>query len=539
MSRILLVVALLVTVASAADAPPLFEGLGIHHHPIATSSPDAQRYFDQGLTLVYAFNHDEAARSFRRAAELDPKAAMPHWGIALALGPNYNLDVDPERELEAFAEIQRARKLRAPDEERAYVDALAHRFSDDPNANLNQLARDYKDAMGALVRRYPDDLDAATLYAESAMDLRPWQLWNVDGTPAEGTEEIVAVLESVLRRDPDHPGANHFYIHAVEASRRPERALPSAYRLETLVPAAGHLVHMPSHVYMRTGDFMAAVRSNARAIEVDRAYLATSGAHDGTYATMYAAHNVQFLTAAAAMAGRYAEARRGGEQLLEQMTAHGDEAPPPDMLPMVEAALAQPVFVTLRFQRWGDALAMPEPPGFLPVIAALRHCARGMAFAAARKWKDVETERAAIEAAGNALPERRMFGFSPASLILELAGAELRARLAAARGDRSGAVAAWTTAVELADRVLYDEPPDWYHPPRESLGAALLAAKRPVDAEVVFRDDLERNPRNGRSLFGLWQSLEAQKKTGDAAWVRRQFDQAWRDADVPLRLGDL
>jgi len=296
---------------------------------------------------------------------------------------------------------------------------------------------------------------------------------------------------------------------------------------------------MPSHIYMRTGDFMAAVRSNVRAIEVDEAYLRASGDHDGAYAMMYAPHNVQFLTAAAAMAGRLAEARRGGEQLLALASAHGAEPPPPDMLPMLEAALAQPAFVTLRFQRWDDALAMPEPPAFLPVVGALRHCARGMAFAAARKWKDVEVERAAITAARDALPERRTFGFSPASLLLELAETELRARLATARGDRSGAVAAWTTAVELADRVTYNEPPDWYHPPRESLGAALLTAKRPTDAEAVFRADLERNPRNGRSLFGLWQSLDAQKKTSDAAWVRRQFEKAWRDADVPLRIGDL
>jgi tetratricopeptide (TPR) repeat protein len=534
-----LLLAVLVTVASAHDTPPLFEGLGTHHHPIATSSPEAQRYFDQGLTLVYAFNHDEAARAFRRAAELDPRAAMPHWGIALAIGPNYNLDVDPQREREAFGEIQRARRLRASEQERAYVDALARRFSDDPKANLNQLARDYKEGMAALVRRYPDDLDAATLYAESAMDLRPWQLWNADGTPAEGTEEIVAVLESVLQRDPDHPGANHFYIHAVEASRRPERALPSAHRLETLVPAAGHLVHMPSHIYMRTGDFIAAVRTNARAIEVDRAYLATTGPHDGAYAMMYVPHNVQFLTAAAGMAGCYTDARRGGEQLLEQASAPGDQMPPPDMLPMLEAALAQPVFVTLRFQRWDDALAMPEQPAFLRVIAALRHCARGMAFAAARKWKDAETERVAIAAARTALPERRMFGFTPASLIVELAEVELRARLATARGDRSGAVAEWTAAVALADRITYAEPPDWYHPPRESLGAALLAARRPTEAEAVFRADLERNPRNGRSLFGLWHALETQKRSGDAAWVRRQFEQAWRDADVPLHLADL
>jgi tetratricopeptide (TPR) repeat protein len=525
----------------APPVPPLLTGLGSHHHPITTASPEAQRYFDQGLILIYAFNHDEAARAFRHAAVLDPKAAMPHWGIALALGPNYNLDVDPEREQAAFVEIQRARKLGrgASDAERAYVDALAHRFSDDPKVNLNQLARDYKGAMGALVQRFPDDLDAATLYAESAMDLRPWQLWNADGTPAEGTEEIVAVLESVLRRAPEHPGANHFYIHAVEASRLPERALPSARRLETLVPAAGHLVHMPAHVYMRTGDFAGAVQSNARAIEVDRVYRAQTGQHGGAYEMMYVLHNIQFLAAAAAMAGRYGEARRAADELIAHLGGHGDAAPPADMLPMIDAALAQPIFVTLRFHRWNDALAMPEPAEFLRVDRGLWHCARGMAFAAAGKWKDAEAERTAIVAARGALPERAMFGYNSAAVILDLAETELTARLATARGDRAGAVAAWTKAVALGDGLAYDEPADWYHPPRESLGAALLASRRAGEAEAVFRADLEQNPRNGRALFGLWQSLEAQRKRSDAAWVQAQFALAWRDADRPLALGDL
>jgi hypothetical protein len=260
-----------------AQATPavLMPGLGTHHHPVSTGNPEAQRFFDQGLRLIFAFNHDEAVRAFQRAAELDPQLAMAYWGIALAMGSNYNLPPEPEREKAAYEALQRALTLaaKAPEQERAYIEALSKRYSNDPQADLKKLAADYKHAMGELAKRYPDDLDSATLYAESAMNLRPWQLWGKDGAPAEGTEEIVAVLEAVLKRNPDHIGANHYYIHAVEASRHPERALPSAARLETLAPAAGHLVHMPSHIYLRVGDYLAAAHTNAVAAAVDEAYL--------------------------------------------------------------------------------------------------------------------------------------------------------------------------------------------------------------------------------------------------------------------------
>src|SRR5436190_14742379 len=261
--------------SAKANRTTLFPGLGRHHHPIATSSAEAQKFFDEGLTLIYAFNHDEAIRSFERAAALDPSAAMPYWGIALALGPNINLDVDPAGEKKAYEAAQKALSMleRAPENERAYIDALGKRYSIDPKADLKKLAVEYKDAMGELARRYPDDLDAATLYAESMMDLRPWQLWSADGKPAEGTEEIVAVLESVLKRDPQHTGANHFYIHAVEASPHPGQALASADRLAQLAPAAGHLVHMPAHIYIQTGDYEAAAKANEQAAEVDRNYI--------------------------------------------------------------------------------------------------------------------------------------------------------------------------------------------------------------------------------------------------------------------------
>ncbi len=296
----------------------LVHGMGRPHHSISTKSPDAQRFFDQGLTLVFGFNHEEAARSFRRAAELDPQAAMPYWGVALAFGPCINLDVDPAHEKAAYEAVQKAISLspRATESERAYIQALATRYSADPGVSLRKLDADYAHAMRELSRRYPDDLDPATLYAESLMDLHPWKLWNLDGRPAEGTEEIVAVLESVLRRDPNHIGANHYYIHAVEASPHPEWALASARRLETLAPGAGHLVHMPAHTYFRVGDYTASARSNAIAAETDRIYLRDSGTPGSMYDIIYYAHNLQYLAAADCMAGRFADARQAAEEVV-------------------------------------------------------------------------------------------------------------------------------------------------------------------------------------------------------------------------------
>jgi tetratricopeptide (TPR) repeat protein len=525
----------------AGPARPM-AGLGDHHHPIAAANLEAQRFFDQGLNLVFAFNHDEAVRSFTQAAALDPKAAMPQWGIALALGPNINLDVDPERERAAYEAVHKALALarHAPPHERAYVEALARRYANDPKADLKALAVDYKNAMGDLVRRYPDDLDAATLYAESAMDLHPWQLWQADGTPTEGTEEILAVLESVMKRDPLHPGANHYYVHAVEASPHPERALPSAARLETLVPGAGHLVHMPSHIYMRTGDYLRAARANEHAVETDRAYVGEGG-HE-MYALMYYTHDFHFMAAAYAMAGRGADAKRAAEAVVT--TTHAN-APPdvaqlgPAGVAMLDLFLFTPTFVALRFHEWADVLAAPAPDRTLPASQGLWHFARGVALAETRKTREARGEREALEAARRALPADAMFGFSRGVDVLELAAASLDARLAERAGDRAGALTHWQRAVAAQDRLSYDEPPDWYYPVRESLGGALLRADRAAEAEAVFRADLERNPRNPRSLFGLAESLAAQKKTADAAWVRAAFESGWREADTRLTLADL
>jgi tetratricopeptide (TPR) repeat protein len=522
---------------SESSAPAqLFAGMGSLHHPVATSSPEAQRFFDQGLTLIYAFNHDEAVRSFRRAAELDPKAAMPWWGISNALGPNYNDPANPERMKAAFGALQNAKSLAAagPANERDYIATLATRYSDDPNADLKKLAADYARAMGELSKKYPDDLDAATIYAESMMDIRPWGLWKLDGTPAEGTLEIIAVLESVLARFPDHVGANHYYIHAVEASPHAAWGLPSAVRLGTLVPNAGHLVHMPAHIYARVGDFDAAIASNTAASAVDRTYIAATGAK-GIYPAMYYSHNLHFLAYAAMQAGKYDEARKAADMLAGNIQAEAQGMPPS----MTGGFLTYRAVVRVRFRKWQEIEAMPSPDPKLLTLTAVWDFARGMGAAASGRLADAEAERKAFASGVAQIPADQPFGFSPSGKVLQIPAAMLDAQIAEARGDRKAAIESWKKAVAVQDGLAYDEPPDWFYPVRESLGGALLRDAQLAEAEKVFREDLARNPRNARSLFGLWQSLKAQNRTADAEWARREFEDAWKNADSKLSVGDL
>ena len=521
---------------AAAKPAVVTPGLGKLHHPIATRSAEAQQFFDQGLTLVYAFNHEEAVRAFRRAAELDSSSPMPHWGIALALGPNINLEVDPDREKAAYDEVQRAHALAstAPPNERAYVDALVTRYSNDPKADLKALAVQYTNAMRDLIRLFPNDLDAATLYAESLMDLHPWLLWSADGKPAEGTEEIVATLESVLRRDSMHIGANHYYIHAVEASRTPDRALASAKRLETLVPAAGHLVHMPAHIYMRTGNYEGAVTSNAKAAEVDRAYIKANGA-DGVYPSMYYNHNLDFLASAAMMSGQFKEAKAAADLVVANVTPMLGE------MSMLEPFGAKTMYVLLRFARWNDVLALPAPDPKHTLLTAVSHFGRGVAQAALARVAEAERERAAYLAARKAIAPDTDWGYNKAKDMLQVTDAVLDAWLARVKRDDAACLDAWRTAVLAEDMLNYDEPPDWFYPTRESLGMTLLRVKQFDRAEQVFREDLTRNPKNARSLYGLWQTLLATKKPSEKGAVtaaERQFREAWKHADVSLRLED-
>jgi tetratricopeptide (TPR) repeat protein len=535
-------------IASPA-APPvkIYSGMGTLHHKIATKNPEAQQFFDQGLTLVYGFNHEQAIRSFERASELDPAAPMPYWGKALALGPNYNIDVDPDREKGSFATIQKAKQLaaNAPENERDYIDALAKRYSDDPKVNLSKLARDYADAMRALAHKYPGDPDAQVLFAESLMDLHPWQLWTVDGKPNENTLEIIATLETTLKRWPDNPGANHYYIHAVEAGPHPELANASAKRLESAVPAAGHLVHMPAHIYLRTGDYPAAVKSNQDAIAADNSFLQTTATTNTMYGMMYLGHNVNFLYYAAGMNGQFRVAQEAAE-----MDAAAS-LPAVSEFPMAEAALPLPIFNLLRFARWDDVLKLPAPDAKLLATTMFWHYARGCAFASKSNPSQAEKELAEFQTLAAKMPPGPAYGiqFNDWSVITSLAAHTLQARIATARGNFANsnsassalyakAVDHWRQAVAIQDKMNYDEPPEWYYPIRESLGAALLRTGKPAEAETVFREDLLRNPRNPRSLFGLWISLESQKKIAEAEQVRRQFVIAWQHADSQLRIED-
>jgi tetratricopeptide (TPR) repeat protein len=526
---------------TATDEKPasLMEGLGEHHHPVSTANAEAQRYFDQGLTLAFAFNHEAAIRAFKRAAELDPNLAMAHWGVAMALGPNINLDIDAEREKLAYEAVQKALSLsaKATEAERAYIEALAKRYSNDPKPDLKKLSVDYKNAMAEVARRFPDDLDAATLYAESAMDLRPWQLWSKDGKPAEGTEEIVAVLESVLKRDPDHIGANHFYIHAVEASPHPEWALPSAQRLKVLTPAAGHLVHMPAHIDIRTGNYEAAARANAYAAEADREYMKRFGPQ-GVYLMMYYTHNLHFLAIANSMQGNFRDAKRAADQLADHLNqvSHGM---PDAMVGMLDGFMPVPALTLVRFQRWDDMLKMAAPDKRFPAANALWHFSRGMAYLGSGKTENAQSERDALAAAAKATAPDAVFGLNTASNILKIAENVLSAKIALAKSDKKSAIEFLKKAVEVEDSLNYTEPADWIMPVRESLGGALYLSGDYAGAEKVFRADLEKNPRNGRSLFGLHECLKAQGNKSAAQLVQREFQAAWKNADAQLRMEDL
>jgi len=524
--------------APAAKAADLsMTAVGRVHHPIATKSREAQEYFDQGLTLIYGFNHEEAARSFERAAELDPASPMPLWGIAIAVGPNYNVDVDAEREKLAFDTVQKAKKLagNAPQVERDYVAAIATRYSGDANPDYKKLARDYAAAMKELSAKYPDDLDAATIYAESLMDLNPWKLWSNNGKPGENTEEIVQVLEWVLLRDPMHVGANHYYIHAVEASPTPARALPSAHRLDTMVPKAGHLVHMPAHIYERTGFYEAAAKSNVEAAAADKAYAQKYGQAGSLYDLMYHSHNEHFLAMAASMTGNYKQAKSAANAMAARLAPHAK------MMPMLDGFMATPIWVDARFGKWQEILAHPEPIKELPGTHALWRYARTLAYAQTGKIAEADKEKTLLVAEVGGMLADAMFGeMNKAHDVFGVATHVAEARIAAAKGQKDEAVLHFKQAVELQDKLNYDEPADWYYPVRESLGAALLIDGKAADAEEVFRVDLVQNPRNPRSLYGLHQTLEAQGKKSDAAWVEGQFVEAWKNADVKLgSVGDL
>jgi tetratricopeptide (TPR) repeat protein len=508
--------------AAALDA-----GVGSAHYAVSTKSVEAQKFFDQGMAYMYGFNHEAAIRSFRETAKLDPELAMADWGVAYALGPNINLDVDPEREKQAYDAVQSSLKKRATPKEKQLIEALSRRYTNDPKGDLKKLAHDYSDAMGALHKKYPKDDDIATLYAESLMDLNPWKFWSRDGKPAPNTEKIVAVLESVLKRNPKHIGANHYYIHAVEASPHPERAAASAKRFTSLAPASGHLVHMPAHIFQRTGNYAGAADANARAADVDREYIRKNGGA-GIYPLMYYNHNLQFGSASYAMIGRYAEAKKMADEFGATATHMAKE------MPMVESAAASPLLMYARFGRWNEIVAAPLADAG-PLSTVLSHFARGVAFARLGDVPNAEKEHEAFEQARKALTDDPGILQNSPKLLARVAGGIVDGRIAEAKGDREKALRGYRRAVDVADTLNYNEPPDWFYPPRETLGGALLRFGQPEEAEKVFAEDLRWNPNNPRSLFGLMKAREAQKK--DASVAAKTFKAMWKGE--PLRVEDL
>jgi len=515
----------------------LVTGLGNLHHPVSTHNPQAQQFFDQGLRFIYAFNHDEAARSFQHAAELDPKLAMAYWGVAEAVGPNYNDPADPDRYKHAHDAVQKAVDLssEASPAEQAYIQAMAKRFPADPNSDLKKAAEEYHDAMRQVSAQFPDDLDAATLFAESGMNLHPWGLWHQDGTPEAGTEEIVATLESVMKRDPNHLGAIHYYIHAVEASNNPERALAGANKLAALAPGAGHIVHMPAHVYIRTGDYEAAVKTNERAAEVDRAYIKATGAQ-GIYPMMYYSHNLHFIAMCGAMNGHYLEARKNADLLAANVGPHVKDMPP------LEGFMTIPMAVEVRFHHWNEILKMPAPDSAMKTATVFWHFGRGLALAGTGKIDDAEAEYKIVSGAEAATPPDVIFQMpinNKAKDILRIAENVLGAKMAMAKKDNAAAIALLREAVAIQDKLNYGEPPDWFYPVRESLGGALLLSGDAAGGEKVFREDLDRNPRNPRSLWGLRQALLLQKRDYDAGFVQKEFEASWKGGPEALKLDDL
>lgn len=517
--------------ANGALAPRL-QKLGTYTFPVTTKSKDAQLFINQGVNLSYGFNHAEAARAFTEAARLDPDCAMAYWGHALVLGPNINAPMDPADEPQAFEFAQKAvaLKSKASPRERDYIDAVATRYS---GRAEDRKARDraYAGAMLELYKKYPDDLDAASLFAESLMDLRPWNYWTRDGQPYPGTDEVVAALEKVMKRNPNHPGALHFWIHLWEPTKTPERAEEAADRLLPLMPAAGHMVHMPGHTFYRVGRYADAARANVLAVAADEDYITQCRAQ-GIYPLGYYPHNIHFLWAASTMEGRsevaIPAARKAAAAIPEEVVKK---------FPFLQAFLVVPYHALVRFGKWEEILKEPPPRYDSSFTRGEWHYARGMAFTATGKLAGAQKELDALrkDASDPALAQMpASFSANTAQMILRIAPEVLAGSLAAKKGDFDSAVMHLDNAVRFGDALVYTEPPDWGVPPRHVLGAVLLEAKRPVEAEVVYWDDLKHYPENGWALFGLRQALKVQGKDEQAAVVEKRLQKAWAVADVKL-----
>jgi tetratricopeptide (TPR) repeat protein len=520
---------------SGADSVPLYTDLGDHHYPISTDEPLVQDYFDQGLRLYYAFNHAEAIRAFREGIRRDPDCAMCHWGVAMALGPNINAPMGPDAEVEAYRAVGEAlsRAARVTPREAALIRATAHRYGAEPG--VDRAARDsaYADALREVLRQHPEDLEAATLLAEAMMNLRPWSYWDRAGRPEPGTPEILSSLERVLSLNPDHPGACHFYIHAVEAVE-PERAVPCAERLADLMPGAGHIVHMPGHIYIRVGRYMDAIRANEHAVHADETYIRDQRPGMGIYTAGYYPHNYDFMAFAAAMAGRSRMALEAAEKVASLIPAEFLRAPGMTMLQNYSVRILQ---MHVRFEGWDDILAYPAPDADLLHSRGVWHYARGRAFVALGRLDEARGEMSSLRAiVDSPSMDGIVLDFNEARTVLEIAHGVLDGVLAAAEGRGDHAVRVLRTAAELEDGLVYGEPPEWSVPVRHDLGMALLELGRWSEAEEVFHQDLRRFPENGWSLAGLTAALRGQGKEAEAEEVAERAHRAWTGADYELRV---
>ena len=521
------------SLAEWAKGAHLYRGLGTFHRKASTRSRQAQAWFDQGMRFLWAFNHDEATRSFAKAAEIDPTCAACFWGVALTLGPNYNMPMMAEtRARVGWEAVEKAQALegRASPVERALIEALAKRFAGpkplDPMSGGPVLAA-YAEAMKGVARQFPNDLDVQTMSAEAEMTLKPWQLWTADGKPVPGTLEIVQTLKAVLARSPRHPGANHYYVHAIEASPHPEDAVPAAQRLSGMMPAAGHLEHMPAHIMQRVGRYEASAEANRKGAAADTAYYKATKAPD--YYPMYTAHNYQFLAYSAAMEGRRAETMKA---VKNSRAALSDDILA--AMPGVDWYTAFSDLAAIRFGLWDQILAEPAPNTKLPGLTVAYLAGRASALAAKGRVTEAEQAADALDAAIKATPADYSAGMHAAAPAYAVYALQARARIARAKGDQDGAIQLLTEAVGREDKLEYDEPSEAFFPTRHLLGAELLTAGRASDAEAVYRADLKLNPENGWALYGLAKALEAEHRGREAAAVRVRFTKAWRRADVKL-----